>query len=112
MELTPEEYAAYLKQWTGKTPEEFKAALDALSTEQIQALLNTTVPIDDQGHTLRLKEVMAQSMIEISRCESAPKETQRDALRLAKSYLNIAEPPIVIELTLEELKDKKGKEDE
>ena len=83
-----------------------------MSLEEIQGLLNTTVPIDDQGYTLRMKELIAQSMIEVSRCERASKETRRNALRLAKSYLNFAQPPVVIEVALDELKDKKGKEDE
>lgn len=63
--------------------------LNKLSPDELNGILDSSIEIDAEHHTLTLREVIAQSLVSISRNTKATKECRTRALRCAKQYLNL-----------------------
>jgi|HubBroStandDraft_4_1064222.scaffolds.fasta_scaffold407414_2 hypothetical protein len=73
------------------TPEQIEEStatlLDKFTPDELNGLLDSRTEIDAEHHTLTLRELIAQSMVNISRSPHASKECRTRALQCAKQYL-------------------------
>jgi len=88
-------------------------ALSTMSPEQDRELqeyarkvLSEEVPIDDQGHTMTNEALIVRQCMKAARHPGIPREVRNKAFRMAKEYVARTTPPVVIEVKLDELRDK------
>lgn len=67
-----------------------KVLLNSVTPSDLNEMLDTAVELDSR-HTLTVRELIAQSMISISRNPFASKDCRARALRVAKRYLKDSE---------------------
>jgi hypothetical protein len=61
--------------------------INKLSPDELNGLLDSSIEIDANHHTLTLREVVAKSLVSISREPKATRECRRHALQYAKLFL-------------------------